>query len=98
RVLVQRNDGGLVDDDAFAARVDQRVGRAKIDSQVAGKHAEQRTQVVKARGSVMKAVVGHGSTSFFLGVPLFYWMFRQSSCPAALGCAEHRKNLRTRAR
>jgi hypothetical protein len=35
-VLVDGDDGGLVDNDALAGRVDQRVGGAEIDGQVAG--------------------------------------------------------------
>jgi hypothetical protein len=40
-VLVDGHDGGLIDNDALAGRKDQCVGGAKIDGQVAGKHAEQ---------------------------------------------------------
>ena len=32
---VQRDDGGLVEDDALAARVDERVGGAEVDGEVA---------------------------------------------------------------
>ncbi len=55
-VLVDRDDGGLVDHDAFAARIDQRVGRSQIDGKIAGEHAEQRTHVAEPRGTAMKAV------------------------------------------
>ena len=48
-VLVNGDDGRLVDDDAFAARIDERVGGAEIDGQVAGENTEQRPEVVRAR-------------------------------------------------
>ena len=47
-VLVDGHDGRLVDHDAFAARVDQRVGRAQVDSEIARKNAKQRPQIVPA--------------------------------------------------
>src|SRR5208337_667030 len=62
-VLIQRNDGGLIDHDALAARIHQRVGRPEIDGEVARKHAEQRTQIVRTRRPVMKPVVRHSNTS-----------------------------------
>ena len=40
-VLIDCNDGGLVHNDALAGRVDQRVGSAEIDGQIARKHAEE---------------------------------------------------------
>jgi hypothetical protein len=46
---VDRDDGGLVDDDALAVGVDQRVGRAQVDGEVIGEEAEQRAHVVDAR-------------------------------------------------
>ena len=45
RVFVDGHDGGLVDHDALARRIYQRVGGSQVDCQVTGKHAEQRTQV-----------------------------------------------------
>ena len=48
-VLVDGDDGGLVHHDAFAFGVDQRVGGSQIDGEIAGKHAEERAQVVHAR-------------------------------------------------
>ena len=57
-VLVDGDDRRLVDHDAFAARVDQRVSGAEVDGEVARKHAEQRPQIVGARRSVgMESVV-----------------------------------------
>ena len=50
-VLVDGDDGGLVDDDALAGGEDQGVGGAEIDGQVAGKHAEERAQTVRPRGA-----------------------------------------------
>ena len=41
-VLVDRDDGGLVDDDAFALGEDQRVGRAQIDGEIGRKETEKR--------------------------------------------------------
>ena len=48
-VLVDGHDGGLVHDDALAGGVNERVGGAEVDRQVAGKHAEERAQAVRAR-------------------------------------------------
>ncbi len=48
-VLVDGHNGGLIDDDALAGRVDKRVGRAQIDGQVAGEHAEERAKAVRPR-------------------------------------------------
>ena len=56
-VLVDGDDRRLVDDDALAARVDQRVGRAQVDGQVAGKHAEQRPHIVQTRRAGVKTIV-----------------------------------------
>ena len=50
-VLVDGHDGGLVDNNALAGRVDQGVGGAQINGQVARKHAEERTQAVRPRGA-----------------------------------------------
>ncbi len=47
-VLVDGDDGRLVDHDAFALGVDQRVRRPQIDRQIAGKQTEERPQVMKA--------------------------------------------------
>ena len=56
-VLVDGDDGRLVDDDALAARVDQRVGGAEIDGQIAGENAEERPEIVIARRAGMESVV-----------------------------------------
>ena len=48
-VLVDGDDRGLVDDDAFALRIYQRIGRAQIDGKVAGEHAEQGAQTMSPR-------------------------------------------------
>ena len=48
-VLIERHDRRLVDHDAFATRVHQRVGCSQINSQIAGEKAEQRPQIVTAR-------------------------------------------------
>src|SRR6185369_4163479 len=66
-VLVDGDDGGLVHDDAAALRVNQRVRRSQVDGQVAGEHAEQRANVVKARVR-METIRWH--TSSLLPVPL----------------------------
>ena len=50
-VLVNRDDGRFVDDNALAARVDQRVGGSQINGKIARKDAEQRAQVVGARAA-----------------------------------------------
>ena len=42
--LANRNDRRLVEDDALAAHVDQRVGRAEIDREIVGKVAAQKTE------------------------------------------------------
>ena len=55
--LLMRDDGGLIDDDALAARVDQSIRGAEINGQVARKHAEQGAQIVEARGSIVKSVI-----------------------------------------
>ena len=55
-VLVDGDDGRLVDDDAFAARIDQRVGGAEIDGEVAGENAEQRPQIVQTSRVRVKSV------------------------------------------
>jgi hypothetical protein len=34
--VVEGDDGGLADNDAFTARVNARVGRTKIDSEIVG--------------------------------------------------------------
>ena len=47
-VLVDGHDRGLIHDDSFAARVHQRVGSAQVDGQIAGKNAEQGSQVMEA--------------------------------------------------
>ena len=39
--LVHRDDGRLIDDDAFAAHVDERVGRPEIDADILGKMPEK---------------------------------------------------------
>ena len=51
RVLVDGDDGGFVDHDALAARIHKRVSGAEIDGEIAGEYAEQRPQVVTARGA-----------------------------------------------
>ena len=48
-VLVDGDDGGLIDHDALAPCVHQRVGRPQVDGKIAGKNTEQRSQVVQAR-------------------------------------------------
>jgi hypothetical protein len=48
-IFVDGYDGRLIDHDALAGREDQRVGGAEIDGQIARKHAEERTQAVRAR-------------------------------------------------
>ena len=55
-ILVDGDDGGLVDDDALAARVDQRVRGAEIDCQIAREYAEQRTHTVRTRRTRMETV------------------------------------------
>ena len=45
-VFVDGDDGRLVDDDAFSARKDQRVGGSQVDSQIGRKQAEDRPHVV----------------------------------------------------
>ena len=45
-VLVDGHNGGLIDNDSLAGREDQGVGGAEIDGQIAGEHAEERTQAV----------------------------------------------------
>ena len=55
-VLVDGHDGRLVDDDAFATRVYERVGGPEIDGQVAGENAEERPQIVKAPCAGMESV------------------------------------------
>src|SRR5712691_10940445 len=45
-VLVDRHDGGLVDDNPFTFGEHQRVGCAYIDRQVGGEQAEDRAKVV----------------------------------------------------
>ena len=65
-VLVDGDDGGLVDDDAFAGREDEGVGGAEVDGQVARKHAEERAQAVRprsARWNNRSMTLGDGSTS-----------------------------------
>ena len=47
-IRVDRDDGGLVDDDALAVRKDKRVGRPEIDGQIVRKKTEQRAHVVDA--------------------------------------------------
>ena len=54
--FVDGNDRRLVDHDAFALGIHQRVGGAQIDSQVAGKHAEQRAQVMEPGALRMESV------------------------------------------
>ncbi len=44
-VLVQRDDGRFVDDDAFAFGENQRVGGAEIDGEIGRKKAEKRTKI-----------------------------------------------------
>ena len=44
RVLLHRDDGGLVADDALALHVDQRVGGAEIDGEVVREHAPERVE------------------------------------------------------
>ncbi len=56
RVLVDGHDGGLIDHNAFAARVHQRVGGPQINGKIAGENAEQRPQIVHARCARMKTV------------------------------------------
>ena len=46
-VLVDGHDGGLIDNNALTGRVDQGVGGAQIDGQIARKHAEERAQAVR---------------------------------------------------
>ena len=48
-VLVDGHDRRLVYDNALAACIYQRVRRPEIDREVAGKHAEQRTKIVRTR-------------------------------------------------
>ncbi len=48
-VLVDCHDGWLVDHDALAFGKHQRIGRSQIDREIAGKHAEERAQIVNAR-------------------------------------------------
>ena len=50
-VLVDGHNGGLVDNDALAGRVDQGVGGAEIDGQIARKHAEERAQAMRPRSA-----------------------------------------------
>jgi hypothetical protein len=42
--LVDSDDRRLVDDDAFAARVDARVGRAEVDREIAGEQRQERAE------------------------------------------------------
>ena len=46
---VDRDDGGLVDDNALAMRVHQGIRRAQVDGEVIGEETEQRAHVVDAR-------------------------------------------------
>ena len=43
-VLAHGDDRGLVEDDALAADVDEGVGRAQVDGQVAGKIAAEKLE------------------------------------------------------
>ena len=65
-VLVDGHDGRLVDHDALPGRVDQRVGGAEVDGQIARKHAEERAQAVRARRARLIAVRRHGEPGFYL--------------------------------
>ncbi len=56
-VLVDGDDGGLVDDDALAARIHKRVGGAEVDGEVAGENAEERPEIVVARPVGMESVI-----------------------------------------
>ena len=40
-LVLHRDDGGLVEHDALVADVDERVGRAQVDGQIAGEIAAQ---------------------------------------------------------
>ena len=44
-VLVDGDDGRLVDDDALALGEDQCIGRAEIDGQIGGKQTEKRAKI-----------------------------------------------------
>src|SRR5437867_3330352 len=48
--LVDGDDRGLVEHDAFAADVDQRVRGSKVDGEIVGEHSGQ--QVVEHHGSI----------------------------------------------
>jgi hypothetical protein len=61
---IDGNDRRLVDDDALATRVHQRVGRAQVDRQIVRKQAEQRPHVVNTRVTRLITVGGHVPISF----------------------------------
>ncbi len=48
-VFVDGDNRGLIDDDALAGRVDQSIGGAQIDGQIARKHAEERAKAMGPR-------------------------------------------------
>jgi hypothetical protein len=48
-VFVDRHDGGLIYHNALAFGIHQRIGRPQINSEIAGKHAEERAQIMNAR-------------------------------------------------
>src|SRR5208282_2847331 len=50
------DDGRLVDHDALAASVHQRVRRPQVDSKIAGESAEQRAHVAESRTAAMETV------------------------------------------
>ncbi len=55
-VLVDGHDGGLVDHDALAPRVDEGVRRPQIDREIAREHAKQRAQPVRPRRTRLKTI------------------------------------------
>ncbi len=54
--FIDGHDGGLVDYNAFAFGIDQRVGGPQIDGKIAGEHAEQRAKIVDFRILRVKSV------------------------------------------
>src|SRR3954451_22726911 len=62
-VLIDGNDGRLVDDDTFSLRINKGVRRSKIDREIAGEHAEEGAEVREACCAGMKTVIRHSDSS-----------------------------------
>src|SRR3989338_6882311 len=92
-VLVQGDDGGLVDHDPPAVGEDQGVGRAQVNGQVGGKDTEERAEA-HGVGTITGARAfpqGHCTYTVFLRVttsPRRFWATMVTVWAPALGSGE----------